>query len=1041
MFKPMFHQDPNVTHQNREPSRAYYIPYSTTPTSLVDANITRTNSTRFHSLNGDWDFAYFEEGPHGLPQGFYAPDFNFINFDRIPVPSCWQTEGYDICHYTNINYPIPCDPPFVPAANPCGVYSRIINIDSNAKSKELFLNFEGVNSIAYIWLNGEYVGMSKGSRLPAEFNVTKFAKLGANRLTVLVLKYCDATYIEDQDCFRFSGIFRDVYLLAREKECVRDVFIRQDFPNNDFATAALQAEISGTPGLQVSARLVDTSGEFIDKLEITLDTNGNGVIDFTLHNPQLWTAETPYLYSVVIEANGEVLVFSTGIRKIEIAENGAMLINGTPVKLKGVNRHDFHPLHGQTVPLDWMVDDLKIMKQHNVNCIRTAHYPNQPRFLQLCSMMGFYVCDETDIESHGMTEWDYLSNNKDWTIAFIDRMERLVERDKNQACVIMWSLGNESGHGPNHVQMAEWATKRDSSRLIHYCEAFPHQTQEKDAYSMLSRMYPSLEDFQAYAENPETWRPYFLCEYSHAMGNGPGDLWDYWEIIKSSPKMMGGCIWEFWDHGLAARRYIDVDGNEYTVPAHGYKNALERMGLEVDELDLVAEFAAYGGDFGDVPNDGNFCLDGLVTSKREPHTGFKEAKSIYAYTRAAATDLKNGAIEIFNEYDFIDLSHLYMEWELVCGREKTAAGFVAELNVPAKCSRVVNLGFTVPEYNGFCAVNVRFRVKNTCDVFEHGDELAFNQLIISEGREMPNLAGYCSCSGNIKIGEHSNQLHIQGASFHHVFDMISGTFVQMSTNGRNLLAAPLTFDIWRAPTDNDRNVQWAWRNAGFDRAAVHVYTASYEKNESSCVIKTSYAIGGYTVQPALRGDATWTIEASGRVTLSTSAKLTENNSLDHAQLPLPRFGLKFVMPKDTERVSYFGYGPNENYVDMRHSAWKGYFETTIDNMFVDYEMPQENGARYGVDYALITDARGFGLVFEAGVKAFSLNASHYTSQDLDKAKHSHELVKRDETIVYIDYKNNGIGSNSCGPALRKMYRFDEKEFTFDVAFAPIQLGI
>ena len=1047
MFKCEHYQNPQMIHENREPARAYYIPYDTAalPTNLKEANITRANSTRFQSMNGEWSFAYYEDGPHTLPNNFFAKDYDLMLFDTIPVPSCWQTEGYDICHYTNINYPIPCDPPFVPTANPCGIYSRDVFI-AEGTDQELFLNFEGVNSCFYLWVNGAYIGMSKGSRLPAEFNITKAAQPGHNRITVLVLKYSDATYLEDQDCYRFSGIFRDVFLLTREKAHVRDVFVRQEFSNGDYTSAKIQLEFDGTPGLEVAFKMMSQCGcnEIAGHSTVTLDDKGKAVAAFTVENPKLWNAEQPYLYNIVVEATGETLIFSTGIREITVREDGAMLINGQMVKLKGVNRHDFHPLHGQTVPLAWMIDDLKIMKQHNVNCIRTAHYPNEPRFLQLCSEMGFYVCDETDLETHGMhPDGNGLTKSEDWTTAYVDRMERLVERDKNQASVIMWSLGNESGHGPNHEKMAEWAAARDASRLIHYEGAHPYQSQEADCYSMISRMYPGLEEYKAYAEDPTKTRPYFLCEYSHAMGTGPGDMWDYWQIINESPKMIGGCIWEFWDHGLQAKRYTDKKGNVYTVPAHGYKKALELKGLtdeQVAEMDVV-QFAAYGGDFGDMPNDGNFCLDGLVTGDREPHTGFKEAKAIYAYAGVTAKDLEKGIIDVHNYYDFIGLEHLYMEWELTDGHKTFARGFVTDLTVPPHGSQTLELGYTKPETAGFCALNIHFRYKNTCCTFKHGDEMTFCQLIVSEGRMKPSFAMSKIPSGDIQVAEDGVLINIKGQDFHHIFDTIQGAFIQVAKNGVNCITAPLTFDVWRAPTDNDRNIQWPWRHAGFDRATTHVYEATQEVVDGNCIIKMRYAMGGYTNQPILRGQAIWTVDESGRITLSTTVDVSENKRMDNNenQLMLPRFGLRFVMPKGTEEVRYFGQGPGENYVDMRHSAWKGYFQTNVDEMFVDYEFPQENGARYDVDYALFTDARGFGMLVEAGSDTFSFNASHYSNADLDEAKHSHELCKRDETIVNIDYKNNGIGSNSCGPAIQKKYRFDELNFTFEVSFVPVQV--
>ena len=440
-----------------------------------------------------------------------------------------------------------------------------------------------------------------------------------------------------------------------------------------------------------------------------------------------------------------------------------------------------------------------------------------------------------------------------------------------------------------------------------------------------------------------------------------------------------------------------------------------------------------------MPNDGNFCLDGLVTGERKPHTGFKEAKAVYAYAGARLVDLAKGVIEVHNFYDFRDLSHLYMEWALTDGQAVFAQGFVTDLTAPPRGSQKLALGFTPPETAGFCALNIRFRYKNTCGVFTHGDDMAFCQLVVSDGAMKPGFAVALG-GGAVEASQTDTLLHVKGQDFHYIFDMVQGAFTQIEKNGVDTITAPLTFDIWRAPTDNDRNIQWPWRHSGMDRASTHVYRASFVNTGESCAITMGYAIGGYTNQPVLRGEATWTVDGAGGIHLSTTVDVLENKRMHgEAQLMLPRFGLRFVMPKGTENVRYFGYGPGENYVDMRRSAWKGYFETTVDDMFVDYEFPQENGARYGTDYALFTDARGFGLLVKAESGAFSFNAAHYTNADLDTAKHRYQLTKLDETIVHIDYKNNGIGSNSCGPALLEPYRFDERYFTFEVSFAPVQV--
>jgi len=657
---------------------------------------------------------------------------------------------------------------------------------------------------------------------------------------------------------------------------------------------------------------------------------------------------------------------------------------------------------------------------------------------------------------------DRLDELPEWEAAYVDRIERLVERDKNQACVIMWSLGNEAGKGTNHEKMAEWTIARDPSRIMHYEGFNMQQTGEEpsnaglDYSGVFSRMYLSLDFCKEYAENAEKKRPLFLCEYAHAMGIGPGDLWDYWQLIHSSPKLIGGCIWEFWDHGLQAKRYTDKNGKTYTVPARGYKKGLERIGLteaQISEMTVV-DFTAYGGDFGEEPHDGNFCLDGVVSPNREPYTGFKEAKKAYEYAKVTATNLKKGEIEIHNGYDFITLAHLDMEWELTDGYNILVNGVITDLSTPPQASQKLNLGYKLPssviarsnatkQSSGFLALNIRFLYKNTCEIHKRGDEMTFHQLIIQNKVTIPAIP---STANGLNISENDANIHITGHDFHYIFDLQTGAFTQLARSGVNVITQPLTFDVWRAPTDNDRYVQVQWRTHGFDSFTTKIYDATHKTKDGKCILTVKYSLGGKSKQPILRGKATWTVDDTGSISLHTDVDVTKNECMTRRmgrdpglQLMLPRFGLRFVMPKGTEDVRYFGYGPHESYVDMHHSAHKGYFTTTVDDMFVNYPVPQENGARYGVNYATVTDGRGFGLVFEAEGQPFSLNAMHYTGHDLDAARHPHDLTKLDETVVSIDYKNSGIGSASCGPELHKSYRIDELKFAFGVKFTPTLL--
>jgi len=622
----------------------------------------------------------------------------------------------------------------------------------------------------------------------------------------------------------------------------------------------------------------------------------------------------------------------------------------------------------------------------------------------------------------------------------------MVERDKNAACVVMWSLGNESSYGKNHDEMALWTQRRDPSRLVHYAGADFYQTDEADNFPFRSCMYPSQEWVREYAVDPEKTRSYFFCEYSHAMGTGPGDLQDYWDVINKTPKLIGGCIWEFWDHGLTAKRYTDAAGKTYTVPFRGYKKALERLGVSLaaaQAMDVVT-FTAYGGDFGDHPNDKNFCLDGLVYADRTPHTGFKEAKQVYAYARAEAEDVLRGKVRVYNDYDFIDLSHIYLDWCLENNGVAMASGTVLHLPVKPHAAAVVDLGYDLSANPalGCCTLNLTFRYKNDHPMINHytwatpGLEMAATQLILAEALVVPKLT-LPHPTRALQVVEKDNALHITGGDFYHVFDLHLGAFTKIARQGKNFITQPVTFDVWRAPTDNDRRIYKLWQTWGLDRINTKTYETTWEC-PGNCQINTRYALGGYTETPVLRGTATWVIDPAGKITLTTTAHVDERKKMPgEAQLMLPRFGLRFVLPPGTDQLEYFGYGPHESYVDMRRSVRKGLFRTTVDAMFENYAMPQENGARYGVDYTFVSSEGMAGMLFEAVDHPFSLNAMHYTSHDLFHAQHPHELVKREETVVNIDYKNNGIGSASCGPSLYKPYRFDERDFTFKVAFTPL----
>ncbi|MBW7453425.1 DUF4981 domain-containing protein, partial [Paenibacillus sepulcri] len=674
-------EDLNVLQVNRQPPRAYYIPYADERAAKSGK---RGQSPYYQTLNGNWKFQY-----HGtvydVKEAFYKETADVSGWDDLTVPSCWQVKGYDQPQYTNFNYPFPCDPPYVPENNPAGLYVREFNAAPVGLNKERFIVFEGVNACFYLWVNGQFAGYSQGSRMPAEFNISPLLREGKNRIAVMVLKWCDGSYLEDQDLWRYTGIFRDVYLLARDAVHIRDVFNKQTFEDG-FSKAALVSEIDTTGPLEVRAELKDAKGRVVASAQEHVD--GKGALRFELIDPVLWNAEKPYLYRLYVYGGGETLQFPVGFKQVAIVD-GVFLINGQAVKLKGVNRHDSHPELGQTIPVQHMIKDLILMKKHNINTIRTSHYPNDSRFMELCDEYGFYVVDEADLECHGIgSAGDFqngvfhkLSRDPAWKEAFVERAVRMVERDKNHPCVVMWSLGNESGYGANHIAMAEWTKLRDASLPIHYEGAAPHYegSPHVECLDLESRMYTSVQEIEAYARDENNKKPLFLCEYSHAMGNGPGDLNDYWEAIYRQPKLMGGCVWEWTDHGIKTET---KDG----TPFYGY-----------------------GGDFGDTPNDGNFCIDGLVTPDRKPHTGLLELKKVIAPIRIEEQNLPTGEIKVTNLYDFIDLSHAGVFWKLEHDGQMIHQGQLELGGIEPHSSRIVSLPYELPE-----AVNGQFVLTLSC---------------------------------------------------------------------------------------------------------------------------------------------------------------------------------------------------------------------------------------------------------------------------------------------------------------------------------------
>ncbi|MUG86037.1 DUF4981 domain-containing protein [Paenibacillus timonensis] len=993
-------------HIGRLPARASFIPYGNAETARTGK---RGRSPHYQTLNGMWKFRY-HRSLREVEGSFFETETNVSAWDNLIVPSCWQTNGYDQLHYTNVNYPIPYDPPFIPDDNPAGTYVRDFNLPEAWTKKETHIVFEGVNACFYLWVNGRFVGYSQGSRIPAEFDLSPFVAAGRNRIAVLVLKWCDGTYLEDQDVWRFSGIYRDVYLLSRENTHIRDVF-NQPQLSADLSEGKLRSEIETTGSLTVQAELRDPTGKLVGRQEAQMD--GKGAIELDVPQPQLWNAEQPRLYELLLTAGQEVLHFRVGFKKVEIID-GIFRINGRAVKLKGVNRHDSHPELGQTIPVNHMITDLKLMKRHNVNTIRTSHYPNDPKFLDLCDEYGFYVVDEADLECHGVTStgkleegvFHKLTKDPEWRDAFVERAVRMVERDKNHASVILWSMGNESGYGANHMAMAEWTKARDASRPVHYegADARYYGDPNTDCLDLDSRMYPSVKEIERYAQDENSTKPLFLCEYSHAMGNGPGDLQDYWNVIYQYPKLMGGCVWEWCDHGIAAET---PDGQRYY---------------------------AYGGDFGDQPNDGNFCIDGLVSPDRQPHTGLLELKQVIAPVLIEAEDAGQGRFRVLNRYDFSSLSHLTVNWKLEREGEVLRQGRSTSLTAGPGETQTLSLSYDLPQdVPGPFVLTCSVRQQLDTPWAEEGYEIAFYQFELpganAELRQVQALIG--EHAAFMKAVEQDGLLAVTGFDFEHVFDLKQGMPQQLSKQGVPLLSRPARFNLWRAPMDNDMYIRREWEAAGLHHATMKVYASRWEQKPDATVeVHVDFSLGSYSYEPFLRGRAVWTVAATGEVKLAVHADVREN-------LPyLPRIGLELTMPEGTEEIEYYGYGPHESYIDKRASVRKGKYLLSVDDMFENYVMPQETGSRYGTDWAIASTVQGMGLKF-AAAQPFSFQALHYTAEDLTAAKHTYELKRRPETIVSLDYQMSGAGSGSCGPQLAEPYRFAEKSFDFELSIQPV----
>ena len=1012
MIVPRYYEDLSVLHENTMPARAYFIPASKRMDNLVEH---REESDRMQLLNGTWKFQYFNS-IYDVQEPFFEKDYDTENFDEIQVPSVWQMAGYDTHQYTNIRYPFPFDPPYVPQDIPCGTYAHTFVYHKDENAPKAFLNFEGVDSCFYVWINGSYVGYSQVSHMTSEFDITDLLRDGENSIAVLVMKWCDGSYLEDQDKFRMSGIFRDVYILKRPKQAISDYHIKTRIED---MLAKVEIEMKFYSPLNVKISIEDRNGAVVALGSIAEE--GTAVLEIA--SPELWDTENPYLYKLILETENEVIVDHIALRKIEIKDQ-VIYLNGQKIKFRGVNRHDSDPVTGFTISLEQLTTDLTLMKQHNFNAIRSSHYPNAPFFYEMCDKYGFMVIDEADIEAHGpfmiyrKEDTDYnrfkrwnekIADDPVWEEAIVDRVKLMVERDKNRFCIVMWSMGNESAYGCNFEKALEWTKNFDPDRITQYESARYRNYDETYDYSNLdvySRMYPALSEIQEYLDKDGS-KPFLLVEYCHSMGNGPGDFEDYFQMIQDNDKMCGGFVWEWCDHAIA----------------HG-------------TAENGKTIYAYGGDHGEEIHDGNFCMDGLVYPDRTVHTGLLEYKNVYRPARVISYNKESGELVLHNYMDFDDLKdYVKISYELTQDGLVISKGILPEFSVAPHGEGKTNLKINVPE-NGKCYLKLIYHLKKELPLLDEDHILGFDEIEVSKEDTKCKLAEKwipkTVVDSELQVNENDTQIHIKGREFAYTIDKRTALFAEMKFAGREYLNHPMELNIWRAPTDNDMYIKSEWKKAHYDKAYTRAYTTEVVQGKHGVKITSHASVVAETVQKILDVTITWKIEAAGKI--DADIAVTKDDEFPD----LPRFGVRMFLDKKLSAVRYFGMGPQESYCDKHQAASHGLYRADVGDLHEDYIRPQENGSHYDCEYVELNNSR-YGIVASAE-KAFSFNASYYTQEELEKKTHNYELTESDSVVFCVDYALNGIGSNSCGPVVLDQYRFNDVLFRFQFTLVPYVKG-
>ena len=992
---------------NRMPARAHFLTFPSKEKALLNNN---RYTHAFKNLNGVWKFMFLD-APEYSPEGFFNSDFDVTKMDDITVPGNWQLQGYGKMHYSDLWYNFPINPPYVPTENPTGIYKRTFFVEESYRDKKIIIGFCGVDSAYHLWINGKEVGYSKVARNESEFDITDIIRVGEeNDVTVRVYQWSDGTYLEDQDMWWESGIFRDVELIGVPKDGINDYKVIADL-DDEYKNGIFKVEafLRTTKEVNVTFELVD-AGENTVFTKTVVAKEGKACIDEVIADVNHWTAETPYLYKLfmTVEDDGqivEVIPQNVGFRNIRL--NGeTFLVNGVAIKFKGVNRHDYSPQNGRVVSREEIEKDIILMKQFNINAIRTSHYPNSYYLYDLCDEYGMYLIAETDLECHGFEltgDYKWITDDPSWELAYVSRMTRMIERDKNHPAIIFWSLGNESAFGCNFRKMTDVAHEMDPTRLVHYEGDF--DVESADVYST---MY-------TWIENPKkpylmkdiiekSKKPHVHCEYCHAMGNGPGNLKDYQDLVYAHDKLQGGFVWEWFDHGIES---FTESGEKY------YR---------------------YGGDFGDDPSNKDFCIDGLIMPDRTPSPGLYEYKKVIEPITTTAVDIQKGIINLLSRYDFANLDRFNLVYKVMEDDVILQTGFMAVPSIEARANKDITLPYDLSAIKvkpgAHYYVNISYQLREDTSYASSGHELATAQFELPLYKEGIVVRP----EGILNVEKEHTTLHVKGANFSLDFNLVNGNLMNIVRDGMQVLSKGPRLTLWRAPISNDMEIIDKLKKVYFLHLE-HEVVMNIDYHMEGNILKVEVDTINSTTNSAwhFKTKYVYTVCPSGDILIDVEG--TPSGRVDLAPDMLPRIGVSMHLDKSMEHVRYFGMGPGENYADSKEAAQMGLYANTVDGLFTNYVIPQENGNHMGCKWVSMTNDRGMGLLASTEGD-FNFSASWYEDKDLDDAKHTCDLVKRDYIVFNVDYKQNALGTNSCGQWQLDKYRAKFEDFKLSFRLTP-----